>query len=114
MLFPPSYSIYLDTGNKEVLMHTDGKFLHANGMDPLSELLYVTNRFPAFHERVADLYNQNEEFQGLCNDYFLCIKSLEQWKARIENDQNCLMEYKDLKVTLEQEICRFLEKSNTS
>jgi len=95
-------------------MSIDGKFLQSNGMDQLTELLQVTNRFPAFHEKVLDLYNLNEEFQGLCNDYYLCIKSLEQWKARIENDEKCLVEYKDLKVTLEQEICRFLEKSNTS
>jgi len=95
-------------------MDIDGKFLQSNGMDQLTELLQVTNRFPAFHEKVVDLYNLNEEFQGLCNDYCLCIKSLEQWRERIENDEKCLVEYKDLKVTLEQEICRFLEKSNTS
>ena len=95
-------------------MHIDGKSLHSNGMDQVVELLHVTNRFPAFHEKVVDLYNRSEEFQGLCNDYSLCIKSLEQWKARIENDQKCLVEYKDLKVSLEQEICRFLEKSKTS
>ena len=89
-------------------------FYTQNGMDPANELLHVTNRFPAFHEKVVDLYKHSEEFQGLCNDYYLCIKSLEQWKARIENDQKCLVEYKDLKMTLEQEICRFLEKSNTS
>jgi len=95
-------------------MDIDGKFLQSNGMDQLTELHQVTNRFPAFHEKVVDLYNLNEEFQGLCNDYCLCIKSLEQWRERIENDEKCLVEYKDLKVTLEQEICRFLEKSNTS
>ena len=95
-------------------MDIDGKFLQSNGMDQLTELHQVTNRFPAFHEKVVVLYNLNEEFQGLCNDYCLCIKSLEQWKARIENDEKCLVEYKDLKASLEQEICRFLEKSNTS
>ena len=95
-------------------MNIDGKFLQSNGMDQLIDLLHVTERFPAFHEKVVDLYNINEEFQGLCNDYYLCIKSLDQWKARIENDQKCLVEYKDLKAALEQEICRFLEKSNTS
>ncbi len=83
-------------------------------MNHQSELRQVTKRFPAFHEKVVDLYNLDEEFQGLCNDYYLCIKSLEQWKARIENDEKCLVEYKDLKETLEQEICRFLEKSYTS
>jgi len=95
-------------------MNIDGKFLQSNSMDQPTELLQVTNRFPAFHEKVVDLYNLNEEFQGLCNDYYLCIKSLEQWKARIENDEKCMVEYRDLKATLEQEICRFLEKSNTS
>ncbi len=94
-------------------MSIDGKYSHSGGMD-LTELLYVTNRFPAFHEKVVDLYNQSEEFQALCNDYFLCIKSLDQWKTKIENDRKCLLEYTDLKVALEQEMCRFLEKSCTN
>ena len=80
-------------------------------MDEITELQYVTNRFPAFHEKVVELYNQSEEFQELCNDYYLCIKSLELWNARINSDQKCLLEYTDLKGTLEQEMCRFLEKA---
>jgi len=94
-------------------MSVDGKYSHSSGMD-ITELLYVTNRFPAFHEKVVDLYNQSEEFQALCNDYYLCIKSLDQWKIKIENDKKCLLEYTDLKTTLEQEMCRFLEKNCTN
>ena len=92
-------------------MQIDSKLLQSNDMNPVTELLYVTDRFPAFHEKVVDLYNQSEDFQGLCNDYYLCLKSLEQWKVRVENDKKCLAEYADLKVALEQEMCRFLEKS---
>ena len=95
-------------------MQTNGKFLHSNGMDVLNELLYVTDRFPAFQEKVVEMYHKNEEFQGLCNDYCLCIKSLEQWKERIESDKKCLLEYTDLKVALEQEMCRFLEKNHSN
>ena len=94
-------------------MLNNGKNSHSNGMDQ-TDLIYVTNRFPAFHEKVVDLYNQSEEFQSLCNDYYLCIKSLDQWKTKIENDKKCLLEYTDLKTTLEQEMCRFLEKNCTN
>ena len=93
---------------------TDGKELYSNGADLNTGLLFVTDRFPAFHEKVVGLYNQSGEFQGLCGDYYLCVTSLEQWKTRVENDKQFILEYKDLKQSLEQELSRFLEKSLAS
>ena len=95
-------------------MIDDGKHLQSIGTDSGTELLYVADRFPVFHEKVAGLYNQSAEFQGLCSDYYLCITSLAQWKSRMENDKQFLLEYTDLKQSLEQELRRFLEKSFAS
>ena len=91
-------------------MTGNAKHLHSTGTDFNTELLYVTDRFPVFHEKVVGLYNQSAEFQGLCNDYYLCITSLRKLESRIENDKQFLLEHTDLKQSLEQEICRFLEK----
>jgi len=60
------------------------------------------------------LYNQSVEFQGLCSDYHLCVTTLGQWETRMENDKQFLLEYTDLKRSLEQELHRFLEKSFAS
>ena len=95
-------------------MVNDGTHLQSSGTDSGTELLYVADRFPVFHEKVAGLYNQNAEFQGLCSDYHLCITSLAQWEFRMENDKQFLLEYTDLKQSLEQELSRFLEKNWTS
>ena len=95
-------------------MTNNGKHLHSTGTGLNTELFYVADRFPALHEKVGGLYNQSAEFQGLCNDYYLCITSLRQWESMIENGKQFLLEYTDLKQSLEQELCRFLEKSLTS
>ena len=95
-------------------MVNDGKHLQSTGTDMNTELLHVADRFPVFHEKVEGLYNQSAEFQGLCNDYYLCITSLRQWESRTENDKQFLLEYTELKQSLEQELRRFLEKSFAS
>jgi hypothetical protein len=95
-------------------MVNDGKHLHSTGTDIDTELLYVSDRFPVFHEKVESLYNQSVEFQGLCSDYHLCVTTLGQWETRMENDKQFLLEYTDLKRSLEQELHRFLEKSFAS
>ena len=95
-------------------MVNDGKHLHSTGTDIDTELLYVSDRFPVFHEKVESLYNQSVEFQGLCSDYHLCVTTLGQWETRMENDKQFLLEYTDLIRSLEQELHRFLEKSFAS
>ena len=94
-------------------MVNDGKHLHSTGTDIDTELLYVSDRFPVFHEKVAGLYNQSAKFQGLCSDYHLCVTTLGQWETRMENDKQFLLEYTELKQSLEQELHRFLEKRLT-
>lgn len=79
-------------------------------MDRNNELLYVSKRFPAFQSRVEGLYSQSEEFQGICHDYYLCITSMHEWETKVENDQKCLREYRELKETLEKELSQFIER----
>ena len=94
-------------------MVNDGKHLHSTGTDIDTELLYVADRFPVFHEKVEGLYNQSVEFQGLCSDYHLCITGIGLWETRTEYGKQFLKEYTDVKLSLEQELGRFLEKSLT-
>ena len=90
-----------------------GKKIRLADTDLNTELLVVADRFPAFHERLVGLYNQSVEFQGLCSDYHLCITGIGLWETRTEYGKQFLKEYTDVKLSLEQELCRFLEKSLT-
>jgi len=73
-----------------------------------AELLCTIEKFPALKEKITSLFDDSDEFQVLCHDYFLCVKSLGHWETSIEKDEKFLHEYKDLKVTLEKELLRFL------
>ena len=73
-----------------------------------AELLCTIEKFPAQKEKITSLFNESNEFQVLCRDYFLCVKSLGQWEIASEKNEKFLHEYKHLKVTLEKELMRFL------
>jgi hypothetical protein len=73
-----------------------------------AELLCTIEKFPSLREKITTLFNENDEFQVLCHDYFLCVKSLGQLEISFDKDETFLHEYKDLKVTLEKELLRFL------
>jgi len=73
-----------------------------------AELLCTIEKFPALKEKIISLFNESNEFQVLCHDYFLCVKALGHWEMSFEKDEKFLHEYKDLKVTLENELLRFL------
>ena len=91
-------------------MANNDNHLFSAGTDLNIELQFVLDRFPVFHEKVVSLYNQSAEFQGLCSDYYQCVKSLGQWETRTRNDELIVLDYSNLKRSLEQDFCRFLEK----
>ena len=91
-------------------MANNDKHFHSAGTDLNIELQLVLDRFPVFHEKVVSLYNQSAEFQGLCSDYYQCVKSLGHWETTFRNDEQVVLEYSNLKQSLEQDFCRFLEK----
>ena len=74
-----------------------------------AELLCAVEKFPAIKEKITSLFNDSEEFQALCHDYFLCVKSLGQWEMSVEKDERFLREYKDLKTTLEKDLLQFVD-----
>jgi hypothetical protein len=75
-----------------------------------AELLCTIERFPALKEKITLLFNNNEEFQSLCRDYFLCVKSLAQWEMSAEKDEMFLRQHKEFKIALENELQQFLDR----
>ena len=74
-----------------------------------AELLCTLEKFPTLKEKITFLFNDSEEFQALCHDYFLCMKSLGQWEMSVEKDEKFLREYRQLKTTLESELLQYVD-----
>jgi hypothetical protein len=79
-----------------------------------AELICLVDNFPGLREKILSLYERNEDFQTLCFDYFLCLKSLDQWETNRQKDEKFVQEYTDLKKTLEVELLQFIEKQEKS
>jgi len=75
-----------------------------------AELMCTIEQFPALKEKITSLFNDSDEFQTLCHDYFLCVNSLGQWEMSVEKDEKFIREYKDLKKTLETELLQFVNQ----
>ena len=74
-----------------------------------AELLCTIEKFPSLKEKITSLFNNNDEFQSLCRDYFFCVKSLGQWEMSVEKDETFLRQYKESKMTLENELLHYVK-----
>ena len=75
-----------------------------------AELICMFEKFPGLREKIQSLYESDDEFQTLCFDYFLCVRSLTQWETNLEKDEKFILEYTELKGTLESELLRYIER----
>ena len=69
-----------------------------------AELFLITERFPELRSQIVSQYERDEEFQALCLDYFLCLRSLEKWELDIKQFKERQEEYEDLKRMLEDKM----------
>jgi len=70
----------------------------------------MIQRFPDFRVRIIQLYENDENFKSLCEDYWLCITLLEKQRNRIEADVELATEYEAICITLENDINQYLKK----
>jgi len=75
-----------------------------------AELICMFEKFPGLREKIQSLYENNDEFQTLCFDYFLCLRSLTQWETNLKKDEKFIHEYSELKRNLESELLRYMDK----
>jgi hypothetical protein len=78
-----------------------------------AELSCMVEKFPGLTDKILVLYDANEEFQTLCSDYLLCLKSLDQWVRSLEKDEMFVQEYSELEKILEAELVQYI-KSHTN
>jgi hypothetical protein len=71
-----------------------------------SSLQLVSEQFPLLRERVACLFEREETFRELCEDYEACTLTL----ARQESNEGLRREYSALQLRLETELLRYLHE----
>lgn len=74
------------------------------------ELDHMINAFPAHRGKLIDLYDTNEDFRSLCDDYWQCNCSLNKIHQDATHDKRSENSYKMLCLDLEQEVLQYLNK----
>lgn len=75
-------------------------------------LLTICDRFPDRVEKIKALFNNDESFKTLCEDYRRCAEALQHWNQSL--DENASMrvgEYEALLRELEEEILQTVNES---
>ena len=70
----------------------------------------ILSRFPKYREIIIREIQENEEFEGLCDDYALCIEMLKSLEKDEQTKRAAFEEYLETKIELEQELLRYLFK----
>ena len=72
------------------------------------ELNNMLERFPDQRKRIIELYNKNEDFRALCEDYWQSKKALLNSRGNQIEDALLENEYSGLCLELEKEALRFI------
>ena len=75
-----------------------------------AELFLITERFPELKSQILSQYESDEEFQALCLDYFLCLRSLDKWELEIKQFKERQEEYEGLKRMLEDKMLQHISR----
>ena len=67
----------------------------------------VSDQFPHLRERVACLFDRDEIFRDLCEDYEVCAQALSQQ----ERNEDLRREYAALRLRLETELLGYLHEA---
>ena len=76
------------------------------------DLKFILERFSSQRDLILDAYKANEEFKGLCQDFYTSAQQLDSLKIRIAKDRKSEIEYRKLFIDLENEILNFLREKD--
>jgi hypothetical protein len=74
-------------------------------------LQLVTEQFPHLRDRVACLFDRDEVFHELCEDYGACVAAIVRLEAADSANEPLRTEYAALRLRLETEVLRHLHES---
>ena len=73
-----------------------------------NSLDYVLAKFPDHSVKIIDLYDKDDEFRILCDDYLTSLRTLEQFRAGAIKTNPFEKEFLDLSNELEKELKELL------
>ena len=81
-------------------------------MDP--GLKVMSDRFPQMRREAAFLFERDEDFRDLCENYGTCLETVERLASAGPSAEGLRKEYASLLLRLERELLRYLEEHPSS
>jgi len=72
---------------------------------------FILSKFPDHRTKIIDLYNSDDDFRILCEDYLTSRETLQECRQNVIKDREFENEFLKLNLDLEKEIVHFLEKT---
>lgn len=73
------------------------------------ELSIILEKFPEFRRKILELFEKNEDFKSLCEDYWKCKKVISKTREHLLEDTQMENQYVQMSADLEQDVLRFLK-----
>lgn len=65
---------------------------------------YILVRLPDHSAKIMELYNRDEDFRILCEDYLASARALEEFRQNVIKDREFERDFLDIHLELEKEI----------
>ena len=72
-------------------------------------LEYILGKFPDHSAKIIDLFNNDEDFRTLCDDYMSSMQAVEERRLNVIKDREIEREFLHVNIELEKEIVHLLE-----
>jgi len=70
---------------------------------------YILKKLPHESAKIIELYNKDDDFRILCEDYLASVQALEESRTNVNKDKEFEKEFSDVHLELEKEINHLLE-----
>ena len=69
---------------------------------------FILSKFPGHRDKIIELYNKDEDFRILCEDYLTSVQTIEECRQKVMEDRGVENEFLQLNFDLEKEIIQLL------
>lgn len=76
------------------------------------ELIFMIERFPAYQMKIIELYDRDQDFRQLCNDYCLSVNMLEAFRKTEPDFKKVQHDYEQVSKDLKKELLQLLGSKN--
>lgn len=75
------------------------------------ELQPILFHFPEARNKIIQLFNNDLNFKSMCEDYWVCLKVLEECNEHRGQDEPLKTEYQAIRALLEKEVTDYLKRN---